>query len=513
MYPYLLLQTVVVPIVFAAVCYLAAARLGRLVGWLAFLSLLFTTAMLLFTEAGPVFSGGQLAETYAWASNTGLTFGFLADGFSLPVVLIVNLVLIATTVFSMPYMRKRFESLEGGDRPGRWGMYYLNYLLISAGLAGIALSTNLIELYLFLELVLIPTFVIISLFGYAQKERVAIIYIIWNQLGAFIFLAGIALFYDATGTFDLSQATLTKAATSSLAYWIAGLILVGWLVKMAIFGVHMWLPITEAEPPTAFAPTMAVLSGIGTYVLVRVLLFGMPSIFQAFSLPLMAWAVITMFYAGAVTLAQTDSKYLFAWSTMSQNAYSILGIASFSAVVGAGAIPAVLGPTGGVFFFLSNIMGKFVLFSVAGILLVQTGLRDIRQMGGLAGKMPLTASLFILGALIMSAVPPTSGFQAEWTMFAGVFSRGAAGSSTYQFVAALGLVATLFTVAYTFWPMRRIFFGKTAEAVQGVVEAPLAMTLPLLIVVIVSILIGIYPNLVFQPLYHTACSYLPGVGC
>ncbi len=105
----------------------------------------------------------------------------------------------------MPYMAKRLEALNGGEKSRRFGLYYLNFLLVSAGLAGIILSTNLIELYLFLELVLIPTFVIISLFGYVQKERVGIIYIIWNQLGAFIFLAGIALAYTATGSFDISS--------------------------------------------------------------------------------------------------------------------------------------------------------------------------------------------------------------------------------------------------------------------------------------------------------------------
>ena len=487
MLQYLLLQSVVVPLVAAAVCYLAAPRLGKLVGWIAFAALFATTFLLVGGGWSQLFSGGSLApESYTWAPTAGLTFGFLADGLSFPIAILVNLVLAATAVYSMPYMQNRIKSLYGVDRPERFGVYYLSFLMVAAGLVGIVLSTNLIELYLFLELVLIPTFVIISLFGYVQKERVAIIYIIWNQLGAFIFLAGIAIFYSSTGTFDLTAKSLQVASASSLAYWIAGLILIGWLVKMAVFGVHMWLPITEAEPPTSFAPTMAVVSGIGAYVIARILFFGMPSIFSAFSLPLMAWAVITMFYGGAVAMSQNDVKYIFAWSTMSQTAYSILGLAS----------GATLGAVGGVFFFGSQILGKFVMFAVAGILLTQTGLRDVKQMGGLAGKMPFTAALFVLGALILSAVPPTSGFQAEWIMFAGIFTQGAQGSSAYLLVAMLGLVATLFTVAYTFWPVKKIFFGPLASGLEGVKEAPLTMTLPLLAVVVVSILIGIYPDLV-----------------
>ena len=500
---YLLLQSVIIPIAGAALCYLTAPWLGRRVGWVAFAALFATTALLLSFGWTQLFSGGApISESYAWASSAGLTFGFLADGLSFPVAVLVNLVLAATAVYSMSYMQTRIRSLYGEERPSRYGMYYLNFLLVAAGLIGIVLSTNLIELYLFLELVLVPTFAIISLFGYVQKERVGIIYIIWNQLGAFLFLAGIALFYSATSpsTFDLTPASFAQAAASPLAYWIVGFILVGWLVKMAVFGVHMWLPITEAEPPTSFAPTMAVVSGIGAYVIARVLYFGMPTVFSAFSLPLMAWAVITMFYGGVVAVAQSDVKYIFAWSTMSQTAYSILGLASMSS----------LGVVGGVFFFGSQVLGKFVMFAVAGILVAQTGLRNVKEMGGLAAKMPFTAALFVLGALILSAVPPTSGFQAEWMMFAGIFSKGAQGSSPYLVIATLGLIATLFTVAYTFWPVKKIFFGPLGAGLEGVKEAPLSMTLPMLALVVVSIMIGIYPDLVSKFLLGFA--HFLGVG-
>ena len=417
---YILLQSVVVPLVAALLCYVIAPKAGKLVGWLAFAALCASTLVLVAFGWNQLYAGGSgagVSEYYTWAPSAGLTFGFLADGLSFPVAILVNLVLAATAVYSMPYMETRINSLYGERRPARFCLYYLNFLLVATGLIGIVLSTNLIELYLFVELVLIPTFAIISLFGYVQKERVGIIYISWNQLGACVFLAGIPLFYSATGTFDLTATSLSAASASGLSYWIAGLILVGWLVKMAVFGVHMWLPITEAEPPTSFAPIMAVVSGMGAYVIASVLFYAMHTVFSALSHPLMAWAVITMFYGGAAAMVQDDVKYIFAWSTMSQTAYSVLGLAS----------AATLGAVGGVFFFGSQILGKFVMFAVAGILLTQTGLRDVRKMGGLAAKMPFTAALFVLGALILSAVPPTSGFQAEWIMLAGIFSQGAQG--------------------------------------------------------------------------------------
>ena len=169
MFQYLLLQSVVVPLAAAALCYLTAPKLGKLVGWIAFGSLFITTLLLVGFGWPQLLSGGsQITESYAWAPTAGLTFGFLADGLSFPVALLVSLVLAATAVYSMPYMENRIRGLYGGTKPWRIGIYYLNFLLVSAGLLGLVFSTNLIELYLFLELVLIPTFVIISLFGYAQ---------------------------------------------------------------------------------------------------------------------------------------------------------------------------------------------------------------------------------------------------------------------------------------------------------------------------------------------------------
>jgi len=208
-------------------------------------------------------------------------------------------------------------------------------------------------------------------------------------------------------------------------------------------------------------------------------------------------ALATMVYGGALTVSQNDVKYLYAWSTISQNAYSLLGIGSLS----------VLGVSGGVFYFLNHILGKTILFCSAGILLSQTGLRDMRKMGGLASKMPITATLCLLGSMMLSAVPPMGSFQAEWILFAGVFSKGVSGVLGWYFVVAVaGLATTILTVAYTFWPMRRMFFGPLPANLQEVKEAPITMTAPLMALVAISLLIGIYPDLFFKFLYQFASS-------
>jgi formate hydrogenlyase subunit 3/multisubunit Na+/H+ antiporter MnhD subunit len=471
----------------------AAGRLGRNVGWIAFGSFLYVSLLLLAVGVG-LYDGGQgVSETYAWAQTAGLSFGFLADDLSLPVALVMSIVCAAVALYSIPYMQNRFHALYGGDRKQQYGIYYLNFQLLAAGVLGVVLSTNLVEVYLFTELMLIPSFFILSLFGYFDRGRIAITYFIWNQLGAFIFLVGILVAFVATGSFSIT-ALSTLTGGSSLAYWVFFLIMAGWFIKMGVVGVHTWLPYSEAEPPTSFAPIMAAVVGVGNYVVARLLVQYMPTIFQAFSVPFMLLALLTMIFGGAITLVQDDIKYLFAWSTMSQNAYSLLGIGSLT----------VLGVSGGVFYFLSHVIGKCILFSVAGIILVKTGTRDMRQMGGLASKMPLTASLCLIGALILSAVPPLSGFQAEWIMFVGIFYQGALGVTLNLVIAVLGMIATVLTVAYTFWPIRRMFFGPLPSHLQSVTEAPLSMTIPLVALAAISVLIGIYPDLLTKMLVSFA---------
>jgi NADH-quinone oxidoreductase subunit M len=484
--PYALLQTIILPLVAAGAVYPLSRRLGKNVGWVAFAVLFYTTLLLFLTGVGLYFGGAPVKELYPWVPSAGLTFGFFADGLSLPVALVMSIVCTATSVYSMPYMKHRLEDMYGEERKQQYGVYYVNYLLLTVGLVGLSLSTNLIELYMFLELLLIPSFFLMSLFGYVDRERIAVMYFIWNHLGAFLFLAGIVLAYIATGSFQVTA--LASLQPDTVGYWVVGLILVGWLVKMAIFGLHTWLPYAHAEHPTSFAPIMAMIVGVGNYVLARLLVEEMPTVFKPFGFPLMIWALITMVYAGAVTLVQTDTKYLYSWSTISQNAYSLLGIGSLTA----------LGVSGGVFYFLSHIIGKCILFSVAGILLAQTGTRDIRKMGGLATMMPLTATLCVLGTLILSAVPPMSGFQAEWILFVGIFTQGTLGTAANMVVAFSAIIGTILTVAYTFWPLRKIFFGPLPAQLREVKEAPLTMLVPLFVLAAITLLVGIYPELVMK---------------
>jgi formate hydrogenlyase subunit 3/multisubunit Na+/H+ antiporter MnhD subunit len=130
--------------------------------------------------------------------------------------------------------------------------------------------------------------------------------------------------------------------------------------------------------------------------------------------------------------------------------------------------------------------------------MTQTGTRDMRKMGGLAQKMPLTAVLCIAGSMIIAGVPPLSGFQAKWILFTGVFAQGAYGPADRTFFVILAIFATFLSTVYAFWPVRRVFFGPLNPSLKHVKEAPLSMTLPLFVLALASLLIGIFPNLIMD---------------
>jgi formate hydrogenlyase subunit 3/multisubunit Na+/H+ antiporter MnhD subunit len=483
--PYALLQVVIAPIVGAVLCAILGRKLGKNVAWVAFGTLVYTTLLLVNVGFGLWNGGGQVSEAYPWSTALiDLRFGFLADSLSLPVAIIINLICTVSCVYSFRYIEHRIDVLYGKEDKSRYTIYYSLFLLFPVSLLGVALSTNLIEMFLFTELGLIPFYTIMDIYGYLDKHRIAMMSFIWGQVGATVFLIGIVLASSANGSFEVTA--LSALSGTSLGVWVCLLILIGWLVKMATFGFHVWLPYVHAEHPTSIAAVLATIVGLGSYVLARLLFGELRSTFQLFSVPLMILAVITMIYGAFLTLAQDDVKRLYACSTIGQTAYSLLGIASLTA----------LGAEGGVFYFLSHTLGKCILFSVAGILVTQTGIRNMKEMGGLARKMPLTATLIIMGSIILSAMPPLSGFQAEWMLFLGVFQQGLNGTAVNLAIAVIGIFATFLTVVYTFWPVTRMFFGELPTSLENVKEAPLTMIVPLFILAGLSIIIGIYPGLI-----------------
>ena len=200
-----------------------------------------------------------------------------------------------------------------------------------------------------------------------------------------------------------------------------------------------------------------------------------------------------------MALAQDDIKRFLAYSSISQMGYLFLGLASAT----------TYGLSGVVFHYVSHGFGKCILFCVAGILISRVGTRSIKELGGLADRMPLTATLTLLGFFAIAGVPPTMGFMSKFMIFSGVFSGALEGSAERVIVAVVAIVMTVLTVGYALWTMRRIFFGPLPERLKEVEEAPPLMLIPLIVFAVAALLIGIYPRLVTDYLLPYFLSSLP----
>lgn len=473
MAPHAPLLAVLLPAILGVVIYVVKKPVEKYAGWLATIAAAIPVLMILSMANELIENGGPIRVTYAWIPSINLTFGFLIDMVSLPIGLIVATVSFISCFYSVKYMK--------GER-GQAG-YYANLLLFMAGMIGVILSANLLQFYLFWELMLIPSYLLIALWG-ESKKRLAIgfKYFIFTHVGAICMLLGILAIYAFTGTFDLTELSgSSNAIPSGLIPAVFVLLLIGFCVKMAVFPVHTWLPDAHSEAPP---PISAMLSGVmikcGAYAIARILLstFG-PTMTQT-SDALATLGVITMVYGGLMALAQTDIKRLLAYSSVSQMGYIFFGLS----------VGSELGVTGGLFHVINHAICKALLFMCAGAIMHQTGTRDITKLGGLAGKMPITSTASLIGALSLAGTPPLNGFWSEWMIFSGGISSGKI------LITTIAVVSTAITAGYYLWFIWRVFFGATPKNLGNVKEASWLLCIPIVALAAASFVLGIWPHLI-----------------
>ena len=248
--PYSLILVLLVPLVSAPIIYWLGRSMGKKIGWFALIPLV-VTLLLITGVAFEIRGEGSYMESYTWAPAAGLSFGLLADGLSIWMVLTVNILCLMICLYSVSYMEHRFHEEEhhtGIPTPNSaYASYYTLYLLYAVGMLGTVLTTNLVQFYLFYELMLVPSWALINNYGYGERERIGMMYFLWTHVGAVIMLAGLLSSYWITGSFEISA--MSGVVGSPIAGWIAIAILIGFFTKMAVFGIHIWLPYARGEAP------------------------------------------------------------------------------------------------------------------------------------------------------------------------------------------------------------------------------------------------------------------------
>jgi NADH-quinone oxidoreductase subunit M len=434
-------------------------------------------------------------ESYQWVNIEGITrfpsflkisFDLRLDGVNYAIGLIILIVTFAAVIYSVEYM-KHSEWVHA---------YYMLYIMYVGGMLGTIMSMDLIQFLFFWEAMLIPSYILIAVWGYGEKRRVAFKYFLYTQLGTILLIISFALLgFYAGGSFSFySIYNVASLIPDSVRLLLIVMMIIGFGVKMAIVPLHGWLPEAHAEAPT---PISVILSGvmieIGLYALIRIVL---PVTYPQWTLSdstsiLMILALISMYYGGAMALAQNDVKRLLAYSSISQMGYMFLGVAAASAV----------GIEGSILHIVGHGLMKGLLFMIAGVLIHEVGIRDMRMLGGLAIKMPITASLAVIGAMGIAGLPGILTFVSEFLIFSG----GISSNSPYStFIIVLAVLATGLSAGYMTLFVKRVFFGPLREELNDAKDPSLSMIIPMLLLALLGIIIGVYPRILIDVI-------LPGI--
>lgn len=411
------------------------------------------------------------------------------------------LVLISLTgAVAMPYARVSIAAELPREQEY---LFFAMYCLCLAGLLGIAITGDAFNLFVFLEISSLSTYVLIAL-GQKRKALVAAYqYLVMGTIGATFYVIGVGLLYLMTGTLNLADLAERLPAVNEMRPVLAALafITVGIGLKLALFPLHQWLPNAYAYAPsvvTAFLSATA--TKVSVYVLLRfyftvfggtVLVRELPT--DEFLLALSILAVLTM---SLVALFQTDLKRMFAYSSVAQIGYITLGIS----------LANVAGVTGAVAHLFNHGITKGALFLLAGGIALRYGGTDFARLAGLARRMPLTAFGVVLAGLSLIGIPGTAGFTTKWFLITAALERG------YWWVAALIVVTSLIAVAYVWRFVEAAYLRAPGPEAPRPGEPPLSMLVPAWLLVAACIYFGLETSFNIGYARKAVTLLLPGAG-
>lgn len=377
--------------IFGAGLSLAFASVRRLQGWLSagVLSIVWVVAAVLLFQSS---KGPVVLDVASWAAPVGISL--VADRLS--AIMLITSVTVTLTVL----LYSLAQGAADGDDAAPIAVYHPAFLLLSAGVSNAFLSGDLFNIYVGFELLLVASFVLITLGGTRDRIRSGTVYVVVSLISSVIFLIGIALAYAAAGTVNLAQLALRlPEIDSTVRLTIQVMLLVGFGIKAAVFPLSAWLPDSY---PTAPAPVTAVFAGlltkVGVYTIIRTQTLLFPNDRLSTVLGLIAVATMVMGILGAV--AQQDIKRLLSFTLVSHIGYMIWGIS----------MGTVAGLSATIYYAVHHITVQTTLFLVVGLVERRGGTTSLVRLGSLAKLTPLLAALYIVPALNLAGIPPGSGF-------------------------------------------------------------------------------------------------------
>ena len=448
---------VLVPLIGAASALVLGRRprAQRLVTVVALVIVLIVGAVMLYV----VDTTGPLAmEVGGWAAPFGIVL--IVDRLAALMVVVSALVLLAVLVFSVG------QGLADGDDETPVSIYYPTYLILATGVFNAFIAGDLFNLYVGFEILLVASYVLITLGGTEARIRAGTTYIVVSLVSSMLFLASIAMIYGAVGTVNIAQISMRIAEIPVVVQIILHImLLVAFGIKAAVFPLSFWLPDSY---PTAPAPVTAVFAGLLTKVGVYAIIRTETVIFPGSELnpALMVLALLTMVVGVLGAVAQADIKRLLSFTLVSHIGYMILGVA----------LGSVAGTAAATFYIVHHIVVQTTLFLGAGLIERIGGSTSITRLGGLLKASPLIAVLFFVPALNLGGIPPFSGFIGKLALFQAAAQQGTWLAWVLIGAGALVSLLTLYALMrvwnMAFWRPAADVEGYESTLLDNVTEAP-----------------------------------------
>lgn len=415
----------------------------------------------------PSLSGFQLTEKNAWIPELGVSYHLGADTLSFPLVLLTALLFILACASSQSVRTKEKE-------------YFFLILVLETGVMGSLLALDLFLFYVFWEMMLIPMYFLIGIFGGTRKNYAAIKFFLYTMAGSLLMLFGIlAVYFVATPhSFDLIELLKVefKPAFQKAAFLA---FFIGFAVKVPVFPFHTWLPDAHVEAPTPVSVLLAgILLKLGAYGLFRFCFPLFPEAVREFQPELTFLAVTGIVYGGFAALAQTDLKKMIAYSSVSHMGFVLLG---FSALNSAGFRGAALQ-------MFSHGLITSGLFLLAGVLYERAHTREMRSFGGLARIMPRYAGCLIFFSMASLGLPGLSGFPAEFLVLLG-------NHAARPWTTAAACAGILLSAAYLLTMIQKVLWGPLPEKWKKLPDLRIAEALPLIPLILLILAVGLCPSL------------------